>query len=288
MTETFKADGWETGDPGDELARLRDQVRHLQAQARHRPLIAEAQGILKERYRLADAEAAFALLQLASQRFNVRLRTLAAAVVRLERPGDRSDTWFPGRVKHPAPALDSLAIDDASHAHRGAVLSAVLSQTMAVTTTHMGNVQIGDHTAGGLWLEKHEGLSDDFVDFFHFVGEDGTACAQAAKDLAQVTVRDVATDPVFTEDARRTILQAGSRAAHSVPLVSGGRCVGMVSAHFEQPIQDLHAAQLKALEHTGRQVGRWLTWYDRTVVLDALEHLHAAGRHPEVRRARRR
>lgn len=288
MTETYKAGAWGWDDPQGELARLRDQVRHLQAQARNRPLIAEAQGILKERYRLADAEAAFALLQLSSQRFNVRLRTLASAVVRLERPDDRGEAWFPGRVRHPAPALDLLAIDDASHAHRGAVLGALLSQTLAVTATHMGNVQIGDHATGGLWLEKHAGLSEEFVDFFHFVGGDGTSCARAAKDLAQVTVRDVATDPVFTDDARRTILEAGSRAAHSVPLVGGGRCVGMVSAHFERPIQDLHAAQLKALESTGRQVGRWLAWYDRTVVFDALEHLHAAGRHPELRRARRR
>ncbi|MGA5421348.1 ANTAR domain-containing protein [Streptomyces lavendulocolor] len=288
MTETFKPGAWERDDPRDELARLRDQVRHLRAQARNRPLIAEAQGILKERYRLPDAEAAFALLQLASQRHNVRLRTLAHAVVRLERPDERAATWFPGRVRHPAPPLESLAIDDASHAHRGAVLGAALSQTLAVTATHMGNVQIGDHTAGGLWMEKHTGLSDDFVDFFGFVGADGTSCARAAQQVTQVTVRDVATDPVFTEDARRTILEAGSRAAHSVPLVAGGRCVGMVSAHFERPIRDLHGAQLRALEHTGREVGRWLAWYDRTVVLDALEDLHAAARRPEARPVRRR
>ncbi|MGA5169097.1 MULTISPECIES: GAF and ANTAR domain-containing protein [Streptomyces] len=288
MTETFKPGAWATDDPRDEPARLRDQIRHLRAQARNRPLIAEAQGILRERYRLPDAEAAFALLQLASQRHNVRLRTLAQAVVRLERPEDGDGPWFPGRMRHPAPALESLAIDDASHAHRGAVLKAALSQTLAITTTHMGNVQIGDDTAGGLWMEKHAGLSDDFVDFFGFVGQEGTSCAQAAQQVTQVTVRDVATDPVFTEDARRTILEAGSRAAHSVPLVAGGRCVGMVSAHFERPIRDLHGAQLRALEHTGREVGRWLAWYDRTVVLDALEDLHAAARRPEARPARRR
>ncbi|MGI5479142.1 GAF and ANTAR domain-containing protein [Streptomyces lavendofoliae] len=288
MTETFKPGVWGTEDPRDEPARLREQIRHLRAQARNRPLIAEAQGILRERYRLPDAEAAFALLQLASQRHNVRLRTLAHAVVRLERPDEGADVWFPGRVRHPAPALESLAIDDASHAHRGAVLGAVLSHTLAVTATHMGNVQIADQATDGLWIEKHAGLSDDFVDFFGFVGKDGTSCAQAAKDVAQVTVRDVAADPLFTEDARRAILEAGSRSCHSVPLVAGGRCVGMVSAHFERPIHDLHGAQLKALEQTGREVGRWLAWYDRTVVLDALEHLHAAARHPEARPSRRR
>ncbi|MFF8833344.1 ANTAR domain-containing protein [Streptomyces sp. NPDC015131] len=288
MTETFKPGGYEAGDTGDEVARLREQLRHLRARARNRPLVAEAQGLLRERYRLADSETAFALMQLASQRHNVRLRTLAEAVVRLERPRDGGEQWFPGRTRHPAPSLDTLAVDDPSHAHRGAVLGAVLSQTLAVTATHMGNVQIGDHAGGGLWMEKHTGLSDDFVSFFDHVGPSGTSCAQAAQDVRQVTVHDVATDPVFAEDARGAILEAGSRSCHSVPLVSGGRVLGMVSAHFDRPIADLHTAQLAALDHTGRQVGRWLAWYDRTVVLDALEDLHTLARDPAMRRVRRR
>ncbi|MET9429733.1 ANTAR domain-containing protein [Streptomyces sp. NPDC003036] len=288
MTDTPRPGAWDTDGTLDELARLRDQVRHLRAQARNRPLIAQAQGILRERYRLADAEAAFALMQHASQRFNVKLRTLAEAVVRLERPDHGAERWFPGRARRPAPSLDLLAIDDAARANRGAVLQATLWQTLAVTATDMGNVQIGDHTTGGLWLEKHAGLSEDFVSFFQYVGEDGTACSRAAQDLTQVTVRDVSTAPVFTEDARRAVLDAGSRSVHSVPLVSDGRCVGMVSAHFARPIQELHAAQLKALDRTGRQVGRWLDWYDRTVVLDALEYLHAVARRPGMTRARRR
>ncbi|MEU7283632.1 ANTAR domain-containing protein [Streptomyces sp. NPDC045431] len=290
MTDTPRPGAWDTDGTSalEELARLRDEVRHLRVQARNRPLIAQAQGILRERYRLADAEAAFALMQSASQRFNVKLRTLAEAVVRLARPDHGAERWFPGRARRPAPSLDLLAIDDAARAHRSAVLQATLSQTLAVTATDMGNVQIGDHATGGLWLEKHAGLSEEFVSFFQYVGDDGTACAQAARDMAQVTVRDVGTAPVFTEEARQAVLDAGSRSVHSVPLVSDGRCIGMVSAHFARPIQELHAAQLKALDRTGRQVGRWLDWYDRTVVLDALEYLHAVARHPGMTRARRR
>ncbi|MET9800284.1 ANTAR domain-containing protein [Streptomyces sp. NPDC006368] len=288
MTDTFTHGAWGTEGTRDEVARLRGEVRHLRAQARNRPLIAQAQGILRERYRLADAEAAFALLQYASQRFNIKLRTLADAVVALDRPDEGAEQWFPGRARHPAPRLDSLAIDDTARVNRGAVLRAVLSRTMTITSTHMGNVQIMDHASGGLWLEKHEGLSEDFVSFFDYVGGSGTSCAQAANDMTQVTVRDVATAPVFTEDARRTILEAGSRSAHSVPLLGGGRVVGMVNAHFDRPIPELHTAQLNALDHTGREVGRWLAWYDRTVVLDALEYLHAAARHPAMTRARRR
>ncbi|MFH9589953.1 hypothetical protein ACH4MW_35075 [Streptomyces luteogriseus] len=51
-----------------------------------------------------------------------------------------------------------------------------------------------------------------------------------------------------------------------------------VSAHLERPLDGLTTAQTKALDTVGGQADRWLAWHDRTVVLDALEHLHALGR----------
>ncbi|WP_340374088.1 hypothetical protein U5640_02135 [Streptomyces sp. SS7] len=64
-----------------------------------------------------------------------------------------------------------------------------------------------------------------------------------------------------------------------MPLTTGsGACVGMVSAHVDRPLDGLRTAQLTALEALGAQAGRWLAWHERTVLLDALEHLHALGR----------
>ncbi|GAA0588665.1 ANTAR domain-containing protein [Streptomyces crystallinus] len=264
---------------GDEAARLREEVRNLRAQVRSRPLISHAQGILQERYRLPDADSAFTLLRQSSQRFNVKLRILAEAVVRTQRPDGPTGLWFPGRARRKPPLLDAVGVEDPGQVNRGAVIDAVLSQTLAIAGTDMGNVQISDPVAGGLRIEHHTGLSEHFVEFFAFVGEDGTSCAKAAKNVALTTVHDVATDEVFAEDARQTILAAGSRACHSVPLVSAsGSCLGMVSAHLENPTKGLHPAQAKALAATGAQVGRWLAWHDRTVVMDALEYLHAQGR----------
>lgn len=272
----------------DEVERLRDEVRGLRARARTRPLIAQAQGILQERYRLPDGDSAFALLQRASQRHNLKLRSLAGALLTAPRPGPDDPLWFPRRAHHAEPALSFTSPVRSDTGNRSAVLSAVLSQTLAVVGTHMGNVQLADLVDGGLYIEKHTGLTEDFVDFFAYVGDDGTACAKAARDVAQLTVRDVASDPVFDEPARAAILAAGSRAVHSVPLTTAaGLCVGMVSAHAARPLDELSHAQLKALDVVAAESGRWLAWHDRTVVLDALEYLHALGRIRRGTRMRR-
>jgi hypothetical protein len=275
-------------DTDDELERLRAEVRDLRARARVYPLISQAQGMLQERYGLPDGESAFALMQRASQRYNVKLRTLVGVLVTAPRPDGREPLWFPRRVRLPEPALSFTSAHRSGSGSRGAVLKAVLSSTLAVTGTDMGNVQLADRARGGLRIEEHTGLTADFVDFFDHVGEDGTACAQAARDVAQVTVRDVESDPVFSEPARRAILAAGSRACHSVPLTTAsGLCVGMVSAHMDRPVQNLTTTQTKALDTVGSQAGRWLAWHDRTVVLDALEYLHALGRDGRGSRYRR-
>ncbi|MFJ6084829.1 ANTAR domain-containing protein [Streptomyces sp. NPDC092369] len=271
-----------------ELERLRAETRDLRARARAHPLISQAQGVLRERYRLPDGDSAFGLLQRSSQRFNVKLRSLADAVLTTPRPEEPDALWFPRRVRSPEPALDFPAPHRPERGNRGAVLSAVLSQTLAVVDTSMGNVQVTDRVRGGLRLEKHTGLSDDFVDFFAYVGDEGTACAAAARDLAQVTVHDVSTDPVFTEAAREQILAAGSLGCHSVPLTTvSGLCLGMVSAHTDHTLRRLSDTQLRTLDMMGAQAGRWLSWHDRTVVMDALEYLHALGRRGRGARIRR-
>ncbi|MGW0818623.1 ANTAR domain-containing protein [Streptomyces viridiviolaceus] len=272
----------------EEVERLRAELRDLRARARVYPLVSQAQGMLRERYRLADAESAFALLQRASQRFNIRMRTLVDAVVTTPGPERPEAMWFPRRVRSPEPGLRLSAARDAGERNRGGVLGAVLSQTLAVVGTDMGNVQLADRVHGGLRIEKHTGLTPDFVDFFGYVGDRGTSCAKAAQDVTQVTVHDVGTDPVFTEPAREAILTAGSRACHSVPLTTAsGLCLGMVSAHVDRPLGELTPAQLKVLDALGAETGRWLAWHEHTVVLDALEHLHALGRAARGSRLRR-
>ncbi|MBX7466196.1 ANTAR domain-containing protein [Streptomyces sp. MAG02] len=263
----------------EELARLREEAHHLRAQVRSRPLISHAQGILEERYRLPDAEAAFALLRIASQHHNVKLRVLAEAVTRSPRPEGRGALWFPGPSPQTPPPLESIGIAATDEVDRATLLRDVLSQTLAVLGAGMGNVQIMDPAAEALRIVQHTGLHAPFVQHFAVVGAGTTSCARAAEAAELTTVRDVATDPVFGERDRRVILLAGSRACHSVPLLDeDGSCVGVVSAHLAHPTADLHPAQVEALGAVGREVGRWLGWQERGVLREALEHLHLLGR----------
>ncbi|MGW0904133.1 ANTAR domain-containing protein [Streptomyces sp. NPDC002853] len=251
---------------------LRGQVSELEVQARARPRIAMAEGVLVERYRLANAEAAFALLRQASQRANIKLHQMAAAVARTPGPAPGAKAWFGGRSQQPTPDLTALEAGPLNPANQGEVLGAALQRVLTVTGTDMGNVQLVED--GVLRMAKHTGLPRQFTDYFAFV--DGkTACSRAAVASQQVTVKDVASSAGFDEETRRVILSAGSRACHSIPLIDDQGVVhGVISSHHADPLVGLDQAQLQALEAVSRAVGTWIKWHQHTVLVDALEDLH--------------
>ncbi|MFJ4771151.1 GAF domain-containing protein [Streptomyces uncialis] len=275
----------EPRDPGVPESERQDQrdgvVRREESDAgsRNRLLardaISAAQDVLLERYRLASSETAFDLLRETSQRLNVKMYTLADAVVRMPGPVAGTDLWFPGRGRSAPPPLPRLGIDQDRPVRLPEVLKAAMRRVLDVTETDMGNVQLAG--SGVLRLERHTGLNRQFTDFFAFVDSPSqtTSCGYAAQQRRQVTVRDVSTAELFDEESRAVILRAGSRACHSVPLVNPhGVPLGMISSHHERPLTDFSAARIGALRETGTAVGRWLSWYRRTTVLDALEDLH--------------
>ncbi|MGW7275784.1 ANTAR domain-containing protein [Streptomyces sp. NPDC054864] len=255
---------------------LREQVSELEVQARARPRIAMAEGVLVERYRLANAEAAFTLLRQASQRANIKLHQLAAAVARTPGPAPGAKTWFSGRAQHPIPDLTVLDAGPLNAANQGEVLGAALHRVLAVTGTDMGNVQLVED--GVLRMAKHAGLPRQFTDYFAFV-DGNTACSRAAAASHQVTVKDVASSAGFDDETRRVILMAGSRACHSIPLVDEQDTVrGVISSHHAHPLVGFTQAQLQTLDATSRALGTWIKWHKHTVLVDALEDLHQLAR----------
>ncbi|MBW8792744.1 MAG: ANTAR domain-containing protein [Streptomyces sp.] len=251
--------------------------------ARNRKLaragVARAERLLVASYRLSSDQEAFDLLRRASQRFNVKLHTLADTAVHLPAPEPGASSWVPSRPRPaapPLPALPALRGDERRPADEGAVLKAALHRTLRITGAEMGNVQLVQN--GMLRMEHHTGLNGRFTDYFTFIDTSTTSCAQAAEQTRQVTVKDVAASDTFDEVSRRTILQTGSHACHSVPLLSPrGAVIGMVSSHHDRPLLHLTAAQSAALDQLGRQVGRWLVWHRNTTVVSALNHLHTTA-----------
>ncbi|MFF1519926.1 ANTAR domain-containing protein [Streptomyces sp. NPDC058305] len=213
--------------------------------------------VLLDRYRLASPLEGVELLRGASRRFNIKLHTLADLVVRIVGPDEGAVQWFPRRPRLAAPALPGLRIPPEARTSHSAVLQAALRRVLHIAETDMGNVQLAEHRM--LRLEKHTGLNRQFTDFFAFVQDSTTACAQAARQRQQVTVKDVESADIFDEASRQAILQAGSRAAHSLPLVSrAGQVIGLISSHHEQPLRGFSGPQLTALASTGAVVGGWL------------------------------
>lgn len=261
-----------TPDPAARVESLELRNRQLA-----RAGVEAAQRVLAGRYRLASPDEGFELLRVASQRCNIKLHTLADLVVRIQGPDEDAAQWFPRRPRLAPPALPGLRIPPEARTSHGAVLQAALRRVLHITDTDMGNVQLAEH--GMLRLEKHTGLNRQFTDFFAFVQDSTTACAQAARQRQQVTVKDVESADIFDDDSREAILQTGSSAAHSLPLIGrSGHVIGLISSHHEHRLSGFSAPQLTALASTGAAVGGWLHWHRETSVLDALEHLHSTAR----------
>ncbi|MCQ8194407.1 ANTAR domain-containing protein [Streptomyces rugosispiralis] len=277
-------DGGPTAVP--EVIRLRRETVDLRARLRSHPLIAQAQGVLWERYRLPAEETAFTLLKRSSQTHNVKLRTLAAALLRVERPAPGSPLWFPERNRGEAPALPFLPDARPGQVHRSTVVKGVLNRAMEVVGSDIGDLQLAD--PAGLRMEQHHGLGREFIDYFSHVGDGETACSMAAA-RGRPVVSDIATDRVFSDTAREIILATGSRTAHSIPMTGASReVVGVFSVHVPKARHSLTDAETAILLDLATRAGLWLEWHERTVVLDALEDLHrralAAAREAAPRR----
>jgi hypothetical protein len=264
------------GPVHEEIRRLRKEVRDLRGQLRTRPLVARALGILPARYGLRDETAAHELLRDASQRHNLKMRSVASAVLAAPPPAP-GDLWFPGRFRRPAPEVAFLTRTEQG---LSAFLNALLDSALEATTAQAGSVQLVDQDQGGLRLERQRGFTEDATDYFTHTNGDETVEGRALREGARVVVPDIAADPVLAgSEAGQVLLAMGAVAVQSTPLCSPtGQAVGVVSTHFPEPGRVLTPAEEKALDRISVEAGAWLQWHQRTVVLDALEYLHQSAR----------
>ncbi|MFE0919046.1 ANTAR domain-containing protein [Streptomyces nigra] len=274
--------------PATDAESLRCEVFGLRAKARTAGLIGIAQGMLIARYDLPGPEAAFALLREGSQQRNVPLRVLASAVVTAP-PPQSDDEWFPGRGTHaPPPDTAFLRSYAGDVTDRRQVIGAALATAIAVAEADAGEVHFTDPAQDhALSLEAHRGLDAAYWDEVALVTDPPVPGALAQSRLAPVEVPDVAADePLAAHPAGQALLAAGSHAVYSVPLITPERyCTGTLTLHRNDPGTWPGPARRAELLRLASDVAAWRSWYRRTVVLDALEHLHQhrPGRDPNGR-----
>ncbi|MFJ4626836.1 GAF domain-containing protein [Streptomyces sp. NPDC088847] len=244
-----------------------------------KPVIAMAQGMLWERYDLPEPADGLGLLRATAQQYNIRLHWLATAVTHTPRPRWDGPLWFPGRHRSASPVVSFIRGLDAATLSPAAFLDAMCEAACEAVATGRGGVHLIDPGTGALWLESQRGFGGEMWDRFGVVDGSGTACALAARSGHRVTVADIATDPVHDDDTRAVLLAAGSRSLLSTPVPgSHGRRNAVLTTHHPRPHHSWSPTELAALDEIAAQGGAWLTWYRRTRLLDALEHLHALGR----------
>ncbi len=135
------------------------------------------------------------------------------------------------------------------------VLEEGLEDALTVLHADRGNVQIVDPATGSLVLVLQTGFSDEFLEYFAVVDDDGSACGRAASQHAQTVIGDVNTDPGFAPH-REIAAASRFRAVHSTPLVDqSGQLVGVLSTHYPRPYLP-PARDLGLMQRLGELIGQ--------------------------------
>jgi anti-anti-sigma factor len=263
------------GSPKAGLNLLRQRARGLPSALRSRPLIAGSIDELRKRYDLLDSDAAFTVFRRTSQRYNLKLRVLAPAFLSAPPASPERPTWFTGRRRHPPPPTTFAVPRREWPNNRDEFLSTVLDSALSIMDTEAGYLQLSDRFLGGLRLAVQHGLPREFRQVLDDADQPVDA-GIAAFDSGEETTRSIAEEP---DPTLRTLLgAAGLRSVHSVPLAVGDQPTGVVTTLHDRRVRRATRNQAAALDVVATESAAWLDWYQRTVVLDALEHLHDAAR----------
>jgi putative methionine-R-sulfoxide reductase with GAF domain len=115
-------------------------------------------------------------------------------------------------------------------------IHSILAETLRITSTTLGTLQIYDPQARILNLTAQVGLDAAFIDHFRVVLGGHAACGAALARRQRVTIQDVATDPIYSSKSRSIMLANYARSVHTVPLInSHKKLIGMVSALYRDP-----------------------------------------------------
>lgn len=138
------------------------------------------------------------------------------------------------------------------------LLTEALSSALAAARTDLGNLQLVNPD-GSLHIAVHRGFDTPFLDFFAVVTGGESACAVAMRERRQVLIADVASSPIFAGMSGRAMLQAGSQAVESTPIIDEptGALMGIISTHHRTPC-NATPHELALLQAIGSRTASWL------------------------------
>ena len=195
------------------LPLLRQRARNLPDALQTRPLVAGAIDELRNRYGLSDSDAAFTLLRQTSQRYNLRLRSLALAFLSAPPASPDHPLWFGGRRRDAPPPITFAQPNRQWSRNRGSFLAAVLDTAMSIMDSKAGYVQLVDRFIGGLQLESQHGLPREVRRYLAHADR-----AAHPRDPTLPTTRAVTVD--FDAASVAALHAQGLGRVHSVPLVA--------------------------------------------------------------------
>lgn len=236
---------------------------------------------LQDLHGLADEDSGFAALQKASQTHNVKLRTVAAAVV----AASGSSSPAPPRRRRPSLSFSTRGNDP--QPNRTHVLHDLLHAAAELSGADYGAVQLRDPMHGGLIIEGQYGFDRDFLDFFSYIDDAGTACGTTVARCTQTFVDDVAASTIYSPDDRDIILRAGVRSALSTPLRGADCVVGVVTTHFCTAHRCPDETTAATIQRHADGCAQWLQWYDATAMPRIVSTVHSAARAAKANEAGR-
>jgi GAF domain-containing protein len=134
------------------------------------------------------------------------------------------------------------------------VLDCVLSWSLELTGTALGNVQLMDWKTGYLTIAAQRGFDNEFLSFFRLVNaEDGSACGRAKRKRGSIVIEDVLSTHFSTShrpsDSEMEAIKTAARLAADaiIDRRAGARSAdGLSTKGAEERI----AASLKAVERS--------------------------------------
>jgi hypothetical protein len=229
---------------------------------------------LQRQHGLADPETGFSALQKASQTHNVKLRSVAAALV----SAGESTVQRRSRRAGPPPLTFSER-GTAAQPNRTHVLHDLLQHVTALTGAEYGVVQLRDPVHGGLVIECQQGFGRTFLDVFSYVDDAGTASGTTLVRGSQTFVDDVQTSPIYAYEDRQVVLTAGVRSVLSTALRHRTDGVyGAVTLAFAAPHRMPTGPVAESIQQRADECATWLRWYDSAAMPRVLAAVHAAAR----------